>query len=197
MEQFPDKPKRSAIEEVVDSDGITLRWWPPAAGFLHYATAAVYAGFFCVWVGAYIAAVVSMFSQPVGFFTCGMVAVLCVLTYAGASLGYAVWALLAPDRPASVRLEAEWLRYHSERSKVAARLTLLGPWGPKGKLPPRPRSLAARRPEIRGLVLDRDLWRTSLTLDCETDRVGIGTGLDERDLEWLHAVLQRWSTQSK
>src|SRR5262245_39650282 len=132
MEKLTDKPIGSVIEEEVDSEGITLRWWPPAAGFIHYAVAAGYALVLSIWVAGCFAAGAAILFQPVGFFSCGTMVVLCVLTYAGACLAHALWVLLAPDRPASVRLEGEWLRYDPGRSKVSAFRRLFEKRSPKG-----------------------------------------------------------------
>jgi len=194
MEMLPDKPTGSIIEEDVDSEGITLRWWPPAAGFIHYATAAPYALFFCVWLVACFEVGKAILIQPVGFTIVG----LCFLAWVGACLGYAVWVLgLAPDRPASVRLEAEWLRYDPGRSKVSARQQLFEKRSPKGEPPPTPRPLAVRRSEIRGLALDGDGGGLWLSVDSGSKRVEIGAGLPEPEREWLHAVLQRWLAPNK
>jgi len=193
MEKLTDKPIGSVIEEEVDSEGITLRWWPPAAGFIHYGMAAGYAWFFCIWVAACYGGAASILVEPVGFFTCGMIVVLCVFTYAGACLAYMLWILLAPDRPASVRLEAEWLRYDPGRSKVSAWQQLVEKRSP----PSMPRPLAARRSEIRGFVLEQDGERQRLYLDRGTDRLEIGAELRKPEREWLFAVLQKWHTPNE
>jgi hypothetical protein len=196
MKKFPDKPIGSVIEEEVDSEGITLRWWPPAAGFIHYAVAAWYALVFCIWVVGCFTAGVAILFQPAGFFSCCTIVVLCVLTYAGARLAYTLWALLAPDRPASIRLEAEWLRYDPGRSKVNVFRQLFAKRSPKGDPPPLPRPLAARWSEIRRLVLDRE-GKQGLSIDYGSDRIEIGAGLCESEQEWLFWVLQRWHTPNE
>jgi hypothetical protein len=195
MEQVTDKPSGSIIEEEVDSEGVTLRWWPPAAGLTQYAFGALYAGFFCVWAAACFGAAASVLFQPISAYSCCFIIVLGVLVYAGACLGYGAWFMLCPDRPESVRLEADWLRYNPGRSKMRAYQALFERRIPKEespRTPLMPNPVEARRAEIRGLALGRVGKWQRLTFQCGAKRVEIGAILREPKREWLYSVLQRW-----
>jgi hypothetical protein len=156
---------------------------------------ALYALLFCGWVAACSAGAVSVLSQPIGTFSCCSIVVLGVLGYAGASLGGGVWILLRPDRPESLRLEAEWLRYDPGRSRVRAYQAFFEGRMPKAespRTPMLPNPVEARRAEIRGLALDLVGKWQRLTFQCGAGRVEIGAVLTEPEREWLHSVLQRW-----
>lgn len=191
---LPDTMNRSTIEEVVDPAGITLRWWPPAAGLLHYGMAAPYVVFFCILVCACYGGGASIFSEPASALTCGMIVVLCVFTYVGASLAFGIWALFAPDRPASIRLQAESLRFDPGRSKVSMRKRFFT--RPSEKREPTPQSIDALRSEIRGFVLERVGEHQRLYLVRGDDRLEIGAELAEPEREWLFAFLQKWHTRT-
>lgn len=186
-----NKPAGCIIEEQADSEGMTLRWPMPAAGFLHYAFAGLYALFFCVWTFAMVMAARSIFLQPFGVFSCFTIMVLGVLTYAGACIACGVWIMLRPDRPESVRLELAWLRHDPGRSKVHALQQLL-----RYRMLPALQSVAIRRSDIRGLVLERVEERQRLSIDCGSERIEIGATLREPEREWLHAILQRWQSSN-
>ena len=195
MEKVTDKPSGSTIEEEVDSEGVTLRWWPPAAGFTQYAFGVLYSAFFCVWAAACFGAAASVLFQPITAYSCCFIIVLGVFAFAGASLGFGAWFMLRPDRPESVRLEAEWLRYNPGRSKIRAYQALFERRVPKAespRTPMMPNPVEARREEIRGLALDRAGKWQRLTFQCGAKRVEIGAILTEPEREWLHTILQRW-----
>lgn len=199
MEKLPDKPDGCVISEAIDSDGITLRWWPIKAGLSHYAGAAFIAVMTCLVTGGCIAMATSYFrgGGGIGPGCCAAFVVFGGWAFFAVILIRHLWIMLRPDQPGLVRLQPQWLRYAPERSKVKAGKQDM-PWpfhnSPPGA--PHPRRAAVPRAQIHGVALERVCERQRLILDCRADRIEIGADLGAADREWLHAVLQRWLSPS-
>jgi hypothetical protein len=197
MDQFPDKPNGSKIEELASPTGVTLRWALPSAGRGGYVAAAFVALCLCLWATALVD-VLTDFADGVEpemtflawFWLCGW-------TFGGIFALFFLWLLVRPEVPEAVQLDAERLRYlpgwsmclydDSDDSPGQAAPTLAGPSSP----------IEVSRSAIRAFVLDRGRVRQHLWLDLGTKRREIGASLTEADREWLYAALRTWHSRTQ
>ena len=200
MNQLPDKPNGSVIEQLASPAGVTLRWPLPSAGPGRYVVAAFLAVWLCLWAIALADASSALGRDrnvdpdvaPLAWFCLG------VWIFGGIVMMGVLWVLVRPERPEAVRLEAERLRYLPGRTLMA----------PGVRDFDRPRealaALAAATPPpvvprsaIRAFVLERAEERQQLCLDLGTERREIGASLTEPDREWLYAALRRWHSPNQ
>jgi hypothetical protein len=191
MDKLPDKPAGSVIVEEADSEGITLRWPVPSPGIARYAYAAFIAFWLCGWAVGWIAAAAAIIAGggPQLF----LVGWLGAWTLGGGFVIWALWSMLRPAHPESVRLEVAWLRYDPGRSPMNP--LQYGGWWHWGGAPAAPssrRPVQVPRAEIGGFALECVGERQRLCFDRGADRVEIGACLREPEREWLYAILQRW-----
>jgi hypothetical protein len=169
---LPDRPAESNIEECVDSAGVILSWRPlPVRPDLRRVA---FLGFWlCGWLVSLVYAVFHLLNGESRAF---LIFWLGVWTIAGGFALRALWAMLRPALPESVRLEADILQYDSgcrlqRRDKTVIEFA---------------------RPDLRGVVLERVGERQQLRLNLGGEWLEIGASLREAERKWMFAVLQKW-----
>jgi hypothetical protein len=176
MEKLPDKPAGCAIDDLIDAEGITLRW-PVGSRLGRYVLIAFLSIWLCGWT---VGLVFTVKKLILGAPQVLLMTWLAGWTIAGGLVIFILRRVLPRDRPESVRLDAQALRHIPGRSDQINRFT------------PRLRSLDVQRSKIRGFVLERVDGRQHLRFNHGAEHVEIGSSLREPEREWLYAVLQRW-----
>jgi hypothetical protein len=197
MDQSPDKPNGSKIEELASPTGVTLRWPLPSAGWGRYVAAAFLGFWLCLWATALVDVLTD--------FAVGVEPELTFLAWfwlGGWTLGgivalWFLWQLVRPEEPESVQLDAERLRYLPGRSMCphGGSDDRPGQAAPTLAAPSAPAEVS--RSAIRAIVVDRRGVRQQLWLDLGTKRREIGASLTEADREWLYAALRTWHSRSQ
>lgn len=187
MESLPEKPAGSTITESHDAAGATFSWMNPGPGPARFAVAAFLTFWLCGWAVGWVAAATAVVRDGEPF----LVFWLGGWTVGGGFALWALWAMLRPARPESVRLETEVLRYDPGRVPFNPWQRTGWWWGHSVSPKPTPAATVARS-DIRGFVLERVGERQRLCFDRGADRLEIGAALREPEREWLFAVLQRW-----
>jgi len=185
--RFSGKPKGSVIEERDDWEGTTLYWRLPISGVLRYGTAAIDAGWMCLFAFGWVMVAAQLAKG-------GLIGWLGAWTIGGVWWIWFQWDLIRPSRPESVTLGEDLFVYNPGASPVEP-VQWNAPRQSRDWKPPRPRrrkKVAVAKAELGKFVIDRVGERQRLSFDLGADRIEIGESLREPEREWLHAVLDDW-----
>jgi hypothetical protein len=194
MEGMPPRPRGSKCQERVSPDGLTITWRYPAPDRQRFISAAFLGIWLCIWAFGWVAGVVGLLrmGEPL------LVLWLAFWTFAGLVTGGIFRLLIEPGRPEAITLGAETFQYDPgtspEADRVAAGERPLAEMRSYRELFRRRQPVTAARSSVTGFHLERVGNRQRLFCDVGNERAEIGEDLQDRDREWLHAVLERWRT---
>ena len=192
---IPDPPNNSQIQTKSELAGITLFWKKPGGGPFRFFIVAFLIFWLCGWFAGFVAAGKKVLT---GDGLSGFLALwLAGWTLGGIFAGVMLYLLLRPQKPESITLEHNRLKYDSG----SAPMNLFNPyWMMRKKqnfnlfsmMFQKRKTYEFTRSECPEFVLEGLGDDQRLRFDDGADRITIGECLKEPEREWLAQVLSAW-----
>jgi hypothetical protein len=186
MISLASKPAGSSIEVQNELTRTTLSWHNPRGGIRRIGISIFLTAWLGGWAMGEYSAAHQLVEQPIQMF---LVFWLAGWTVGGVFVLFTLFRLLQPSRPERIILDSLSLTY--EPGTELFSLSDNNWWKAIQNFRSR-KVVTAQKNEIGEVKLDRVGERQRLTFDYGSERVEVGTYIQEPEREWLFTVLRSW-----